>query len=70
MIELKAKPGRCEEAALGLPFYAPCNQPAEYILRWKGRTDPEIRVCAACADHNVRMRGGEIVGPFVAEVTP
>jgi hypothetical protein len=63
-LNLKAKEGCCEEAALGIPFYAPCNKPAVHIIRWKGRSDPAIRVCAACADHNVRHRGAEIVGPF------
>ena len=68
MIELRAKPGCCEEAALGLPFYAPCNEPAKFILRWKGRSDPQILVCEMCADHNVKNRGGKIVGP--ADVQP
>ena len=66
-MDLKAKPGCCEEAALGLPFYAPCNQPAVSIVGWTGRSDQPIRMCAMCADHNVRNRGGEIVRPFVAE---
>lgn len=54
-----AKPGCCQEAALGVPFYLPCNKPATQVVGWKGRRDEPIRMCAACADHNVRNRGGE-----------
>lgn len=54
-------PGRCEEAStLSREFYTPCNAPAVYIVGWKGRSDAPIRMCAACTDHNVRNRGGEI----------
>lgn len=67
-LDLKAKPGCCEEAAIGIPFYAPCNQPAVHIVGWKGRTDKAILMCEACADHNVRNRGGEIRGSV--EATP
>lgn len=68
MIDLKAKPGCCEEAALGVPVpvYVPCNEPAVNIVGWKGRSDPPIRMCFACTDHNVRNRGGEVLRPFVA----
>lgn len=72
MLELKAKPGCCEEAAIlpsGLDFYAPCNKPAVSIVGWKGRSDTPIRMCFACTDHNVRNRGGEIIRPFVAVAT-
>ena len=62
-----AKPGCCQEAALGVPFYAPCNQPAVNIVGWKGRSEPPIRMCEACTYHNVRNRGGEIVRPFKKE---
>jgi len=61
MIELKAKDDCCEEAALALPFYVPCNRPAIAIVGWKGRSDPPIRMCMACTDHNVRNRGGEVM---------
>lgn len=61
MLDLKAKPGCCEEAALGVPFYAPCNQPAVAIVGWKGRSDKPIRMCAACMDHNLKNRGGELI---------
>jgi hypothetical protein len=69
MPELKAKDHCCEEAAIlppGMDFYAPCNQPAVSIVGWKGRDDKPIRMCAVCAEHNVRNRGGEIVGPYEA----
>jgi hypothetical protein len=54
MLDLKARDGGCEEAALlppGLDFYAPCNKPAVSIVGWKGRSDPPIRrfACAKCA---------------------
>ncbi len=62
-----AKPGCCQEAALGVPFYAPCNKPAMSIVGWKGRSEPAIRMCEACTYHNVRNRGGEIVRPFKKE---
>lgn len=58
---VKAEFGCCEEAALGIPFYLPCNKSAVAVLRWRGRSDPAIRVCSACLDHNVRNRGGEIL---------
>jgi hypothetical protein len=53
--------GCCEEAALNMPGYFPCNRPAVAVLRWHRRTDPEIRVCSACLNHNVKNRGGEVV---------
>jgi hypothetical protein len=62
-----AKPGCCQEAALGVPFYAPCNRPAINVVGWKGRSDAPIRMCAMCTDHNVRHRGGEIIGPYSAD---
>lgn len=61
MPDLKADPGRCEEAALGFSFYAPCNQRAIAVVGWKGRSDKPIRMCAACLNHNVRNRGGEVL---------
>lgn len=70
MMQLKAKPHCCEEAALGLPFYAPCNRPAVNIVGWKGRTETPIRMCEMCTDHNVRNRGGEIVRPYTDGPAP
>lgn len=61
------KPDGCEEAALGLPFYLPCNKPATFIVGWIGRRDAPIRMCDHCKDHNVRNRGGEVIGPYVPE---
>lgn len=65
---LKATPGCCEESALGLPGYIPCNKPAVSIIRWKGRCDAPIRVCEMCADHNVRNRGAEVVRRFDPQI--
>lgn len=56
MIDLK---NGCQEAALGLPFHLPCGRPVEFIVSWKGRSDKPVRMCAACADHNVRNRNGQ-----------
>jgi hypothetical protein len=56
---LQAKEGCCEEAALGMPGYIPCNQPAVALVGWKGRNDKPIRMCAMCEAHNIRNRGGE-----------
>lgn len=58
---LEADPGLCEEAALGFSFYAPCNKPAVAIVGWKGRSDPAIRMCSMCLDHNIRNRGGQVI---------
>lgn len=63
-----AKPGCCQEAALGIPFYAPCNKPAVNVVGWKGRSDAPVRMCFACTDHNVRHRGGEIVAGTADDV--
>jgi hypothetical protein len=60
-VTLTAKPGCCEEAALGLPFYAPCNAPAVAIVGWIGRSDAPIRMCQMCLNHNVHNRGGEVI---------
>lgn len=58
----------CEEAAIlppGLDLgYVPCNKPATKIVGWKGRSDPPIRMCDACADHNIRNRGGQLIKPY------
>jgi hypothetical protein len=59
---------RCEEASMfSSAAYIPCNAPAAFVVKWKGRSDAPIRMCEGCADHNVRNRGGEIVRPFKAE---
>jgi hypothetical protein len=66
MLELKAGEHRCEEASMfSTTSYIPCNAPAEAIVHSKvDRRD--YRMCAGCADHNVRNRGMEYVGPYVA----
>lgn len=68
-MNLVAAPDGCEEAALGVPFYAPCNRPATMVVRWTGRRDPAIRMCDACADHNVKNRGGEVVRAYIPGIT-
>ena len=60
-----AKQDGCQEAALGLPFYAPCNRLAVKMIGWRGRSDTPLRICAMCADHNIRNRGGYEVKPYV-----
>ena len=63
---LKAAEHGCEEASLeSREFYIPCNQPATTVVHWPGRQDRPVRMCAMCADHNVRNRGGEIQGPYI-----
>jgi hypothetical protein len=57
-----AKPGCCQEAALGLSFYSPCNHPAVAMVGWPNRNEGPYRMCAACTEHNVRSRGAQIVG--------
>lgn len=67
-LDLKAAPGRCEEAsALSGERYIPCNAPAESMVGWPARGEGPYRMCAGCADHNVKNRGATLVGPFVAE---
>ena len=61
---IQAKPDCCEECAMGVPIYLPCNKPAENIVGWKGRSDTPIRMCFGCTDHNVRNRGGYVVSAF------
>lgn len=57
----------CKEAALGLPFYMPCGKPAVKIVGWKWRQDTPIPMCAMCADHNVRNRGGYVCAEVVRD---
>jgi hypothetical protein len=62
---LVAKPHCCEEASLNsLQFYIPCNNPAVSVVGWRGRNDSPVRMCAFCADHNVKNRGGYIAEPY------
>lgn len=58
----QASPNCCEEASTqSRASYIPCNAPAINLVGWVGRTQAPIRMCAACTDHNVRNRGGEII---------
>lgn len=58
--ELKAGPGRCEEASMmSREKYIPCNQPATTLIDTGGQT---LRMCDMCADHSVRNRGMKRVG--------
>ena len=68
--ELKAAPDRCEEASpLSREKYIPCNAPAVAII-YHDRDRREYRMCAPCADHNVRNRGGKMVGPYKSAASP
>lgn len=68
MTELQAHPNGCEEASTASrEFYIPCNRPATRIVGWIGRPDTPIRMCDFCTAHNVKNRGGEIKGTFIAE---
>ena len=67
---LKAKEHCCEEASLAShTTYIPCNNPAVSIVGWKGRSDAPIRMCVACADHNIKNRGGEYIQPYTSKTT-
>lgn len=57
-----AKAGCCQECVMGIPFYAPCNEPATKMIGWPRRTEGPYRMCDACADHNVRNRGAQEMG--------
>lgn len=58
-MQLKAHPGRCEEASiLSGQYYIPCNGPAVAIVGWTGRGDTPIRMCEMCEWHNIKNRGG------------
>ena len=60
---IEAKPGGCEEAAIGMPGYIPCNKPATKMIGWPGREGP-YRMCDGCAHRNTRNRGATDMGPF------
>lgn len=56
-VELRAGPGRCEEASpLSREVYIPCNAPATRRI-WSARDRRVYRMCEPCADHAVRNRG-------------
>jgi hypothetical protein len=65
MVDIKANPNCCEEAAMvSSSYYIPCNQPAVNIVGWKGRRDTPIRMCEMCTYHNVRNRGGQVIRAY------
>jgi hypothetical protein len=67
-IDLKAAPNGCAEASmLSREHYIPCNRPAKFVVAWTGRSDPPVRMCEMCADHNVRNRGGFIAQTFIPD---
>lgn len=50
---------RCQEASsFSRETYLPCGAPAEYVIEHVGERC--YYMCRACADHNVRSRGGVI----------
>lgn len=59
---MKANPHCCEEAALGVPGYIPCNKPAVSVV--KQPDGNKVAMCVACAWHNVNNRGGELDGHY------
>jgi hypothetical protein len=66
MVDLKAKPGMCEEASpMSHNFYIPCNRPAVRMIGFKSGEGP-YRMCEACAYHNVKNRNAIDMGEFKA----
>ena len=64
-MSIKAKEHCCEEASpLSTNGYIPCNRPATRLVA-HGDEGP-YRMCDACADHNLKNRGAEDRGPYVA----
>lgn len=64
MVDLKAKPGGCEETSMmSASFYIPCDQPAVRLV-FHARDNKTYRMCAMCADHNIRNRGGKDKGEY------
>lgn len=68
MLELKAKSDGCEACIMGAPFYAPCNKPPVYMVGWPTRNDGPYRMCAMCADHNMRNRGASKISDYKAKL--
>ncbi|MCD0415700.1 hypothetical protein LOC51_00600 [Rubrivivax sp. JA1024] len=63
--KLQADEDCCQEASIfSVAVYMPCNAPATSVVGWKGRSDTPIRMCDACANHNIRNRGGELIAPY------
>ena len=69
MPDLKALPGRCEEASMySGAVYIPCNAPATVLMK-DDRSGAVYRMCDPCADHNKRRRF-TLIGPYIEEDTP
>lgn len=63
MSQLKALPGRCEEASpFSMGGFLPCNNPATRVIGWKSGEGP-YRMCPTCAATNLR-RGAIDMGPY------
>lgn len=61
---LKAVSKGCEEASpASHAFYIPCNRPAVRMIRHMNNEGP-YRMCEMCADHNVKNRGAQDIGPY------
>lgn len=53
--------GNCEEASsMSRNFYISCSAPSTMAVYHK-KDDTTYRMCDACAYHNVRNRGGELL---------
>lgn len=52
---------RCQEASIfSRESYVPCSKPAVAIVRHE-KDQRAYYMCAPCADHNVRNRGGKLI---------
>ena len=61
ILALVAKPdegAKCEEAAMGIPFYVPCGKPAEFII---ANRNERVNMCPMCANHNIKNRGASFL---------
>lgn len=64
--QIVADDNGCEEASTAShAFYIPCNAPAVAYV-YNGDRRP-YRMCEWCASHNVRNRGGLLLGPWPAD---
>jgi hypothetical protein len=64
--------GFCEEASMhSREKYIPCGAPANSAVYLKG-DDATYAMCPACANHNTRNRGGELLaeGPHTEIAKP
>ena len=63
---IEANAGMCQERNYFMPEF-PCNKPATTSVKFHG--EPALRMCDACADHSIRNRGAENLGPYIQETT-